>query len=74
MQEQLEPILFVLAVGCALLSITDTVSVRLAFRSVRVPHRLAAITEGEESSECCATRGVVAWRERTSKQLLPRRN
>ena len=31
----------------ALLSITDTVSVLLAFRSVRVPHRLAAIVEGE---------------------------
>ncbi|MFT3770000.1 MAG: sodium:proton antiporter [Minicystis sp.] len=31
----------------AMLSITDTVSVLLAFRSVRVPHRLAAIMEGE---------------------------
>jgi CPA1 family monovalent cation:H+ antiporter len=31
----------------ALLAITDTVSVLLAFRSVRVPHRLAAIMEGE---------------------------
>jgi CPA1 family monovalent cation:H+ antiporter len=31
----------------ALLSITDTVSVLLAFRSVRVPRRLAAIMEGE---------------------------
>src|SRR6185295_4574575 len=31
----------------AILSITDTVSVLLAFRSVRVPHRLAAIMEGE---------------------------
>jgi CPA1 family monovalent cation:H+ antiporter len=31
----------------ALLSITDTVSVLLAFRSVRVPQRLAAIMEGE---------------------------
>ena len=31
----------------ALLSITDTVSVLLAFRSIRVPHRLAAIMEGE---------------------------
>jgi CPA1 family monovalent cation:H+ antiporter len=31
----------------ALLSITDTVSVLLAFRSERVPHRLAAIMEGE---------------------------
>ena len=31
----------------ALLSITDTVSVLLAFRSARVPHRLAAIMEGE---------------------------
>ncbi len=31
----------------SLLSITDTVSVVLAFRSVRVPHRLAAIMEGE---------------------------
>jgi CPA1 family monovalent cation:H+ antiporter len=31
----------------ALLSITDTVSVLLAFRSVRVPSRLAAIMEGE---------------------------
>jgi CPA1 family monovalent cation:H+ antiporter len=31
----------------ALLSITDTVSVLLAFRSVRVPHRLASIMEGE---------------------------
>jgi len=31
----------------ALLSITDTVSVLIAFRSVRVPHRLAAIMEGE---------------------------
>jgi CPA1 family monovalent cation:H+ antiporter len=31
----------------AVLSITDTVSVLLAFRSVRVPHRLAAVMEGE---------------------------
>jgi CPA1 family monovalent cation:H+ antiporter len=31
----------------ALLSITDTVSVLVAFRSVRVPRRLAAIMEGE---------------------------
>jgi CPA1 family monovalent cation:H+ antiporter len=31
----------------ALLAITDTVSVLLAFRGVRVPHRLAAIMEGE---------------------------
>jgi CPA1 family monovalent cation:H+ antiporter len=31
----------------ALLSITDTVSVLLAFRSIRVPHRLSAIMEGE---------------------------
>ena len=31
----------------AVLAITDTVSVLLAFRSVRVPHRLAAIMEGE---------------------------
>lgn len=31
----------------ALLAITDTVSVLLAFRTVRVPHRLAAIMEGE---------------------------
>lgn len=31
----------------ALLAVTDTVSVLLAFRSVRVPHRLAAIMEGE---------------------------
>lgn len=31
----------------ALLSITDTVSVLLAFRSTRVPHHLAAIMEGE---------------------------
>lgn len=31
----------------ALLSITDTVSVLLAFRSTRVPHTLAAIMEGE---------------------------
>jgi len=31
----------------ALLSITDTVSVLLAFRSIRVPHRLASIMEGE---------------------------
>lgn len=31
----------------ALLAITDTVSVLLAFRSARVPHRLAAIMEGE---------------------------
>lgn len=31
----------------SLLSITDTVSVLLAFRSTRVPHRLAAIMEGE---------------------------
>ena len=30
-----------------MLAITDTVSVLLAFRSVRVPHRLAAIMEGE---------------------------
>ena len=31
----------------ALLAITDTVSVLVAFRSTRVPHRLAAIMEGE---------------------------
>ncbi len=31
----------------AVLAITDTVSVLLAFRSVHVPHRLAAIMEGE---------------------------
>jgi monovalent cation:H+ antiporter, CPA1 family len=31
----------------ALLAITDTVSVLLAFRSVRVPHRLQSIMEGE---------------------------
>lgn len=31
----------------ALLAITDTVSVLLAFRAVRVPHRLATIMEGE---------------------------
>ncbi|MBZ0119624.1 MAG: cation:proton antiporter, partial [Sandaracinaceae bacterium] len=31
----------------AILSITDTVSVLLAFRAVKVPHRLAAIMEGE---------------------------
>jgi len=31
----------------AILAITDTVSVLLAFRGVRVPHRLAAIMEGE---------------------------
>jgi len=31
----------------AVLAITDTVSVLIAFRSVRVPHRLAAIMEGE---------------------------
>ncbi|HET9956896.1 MAG TPA: sodium:proton antiporter [Polyangiaceae bacterium] len=31
----------------AVLSITDTISVVLAFRSVRVPHRLHAIMEGE---------------------------
>jgi CPA1 family monovalent cation:H+ antiporter len=31
----------------AVLAITDTVSVLLAFRSVRVPHKLAAIMEGE---------------------------
>ena len=31
----------------SVLAITDTVSVLLAFRSVRVPHRLAAIMEGE---------------------------
>ncbi len=31
----------------AVLAITDTVSVLLAFRSVRVPHRLVAIMEGE---------------------------
>ena len=31
----------------AILAITDTVSVLLAFRSARVPHRLAAIMEGE---------------------------
>jgi CPA1 family monovalent cation:H+ antiporter len=31
----------------AILAITDTVSVLLAFRSIRVPHRLAAIMEGE---------------------------
>ena len=32
----------------AVLAITDTVSVLLAFRSVRVPHRLAAIMEGRK--------------------------
>jgi CPA1 family monovalent cation:H+ antiporter len=31
----------------AVLAITDTVSVLLAFRSTRVPHRLAAVMEGE---------------------------
>jgi len=31
----------------AILAITDTVSVLLAFRSVQVPHRLAAMMEGE---------------------------
>ena len=31
----------------AILAITDTVSVLIAFRGVRVPHRLAAIMEGE---------------------------
>lgn len=31
----------------ALLAITDTVSVLLAFRSTKVPHRLAAVMEGE---------------------------
>ncbi|MGZ3451827.1 MAG: cation:proton antiporter [Polyangiales bacterium] len=31
----------------SVLAITDTVSVLIAFRSVRVPHRLAAIMEGE---------------------------
>ena len=31
----------------AVLAITDTVSVLIAFRSVRVPHKLAAIMEGE---------------------------
>lgn len=31
----------------ALLAITDTVSVLVAFRAVKVPHRLAAIMEGE---------------------------
>ena len=31
----------------AVLAITDTVSVLLAFRAVRIPHRLAAIMEGE---------------------------
>lgn len=40
------PLAVALLMG-ALLAITDTVSVVLAFRSVRVPHRLAAIMEGE---------------------------
>ncbi|NUP11828.1 MAG: sodium:proton antiporter [Polyangiaceae bacterium] len=40
------PFIVALLLG-ALLAITDTVSVLLAFRSVRVPHRLAAIMEGE---------------------------
>lgn len=40
------PFVVALLLG-ALLSITDTVSVLVAFRSVRVPHRLAAIMEGE---------------------------
>jgi CPA1 family monovalent cation:H+ antiporter len=40
------PIAIALLLG-AILAITDTVSVLLAFRSVRVPHRLAAIMEGE---------------------------
>jgi CPA1 family monovalent cation:H+ antiporter len=40
------PISIALLLG-AILAITDTVSVLLAFRSVRVPHRLAAIMEGE---------------------------
>ncbi len=40
------PVSVALLLG-ALLSIPDTVSVLLAFRSVRVPHRLAAIMEGE---------------------------
>jgi CPA1 family monovalent cation:H+ antiporter len=40
------PFVVALLLG-ALLAITDTVSVLVAFRSVRVPHRLAAIMEGE---------------------------
>jgi CPA1 family monovalent cation:H+ antiporter len=40
------PFLVALVLG-ALLAITDTVSVLLAFRAVRVPRRLAAIMEGE---------------------------
>lgn len=40
------PITIALLLG-AILAITDTVSVLLAFRSARVPHRLAAIMEGE---------------------------
>ncbi|MFO0548824.1 MAG: sodium:proton antiporter [Polyangiaceae bacterium] len=40
------PIFVALLLG-ALLAITDTVSVLVAFRAVRVPHRLAAIMEGE---------------------------
>lgn len=40
------PFVVALLLG-ALLSITDTVSVLLAFRSLRVPHRLASIMEGE---------------------------
>jgi CPA1 family monovalent cation:H+ antiporter len=40
------PLSIALLLG-AILAITDTVSVLLAFRSVRVPHRLAAIMEGE---------------------------
>src|SRR6185295_14362716 len=40
------PFVVALLLG-ALLSITDTVSVLVAFRSVRVPQRLAAIMEGE---------------------------
>jgi monovalent cation:H+ antiporter, CPA1 family len=40
------PFAAALLVG-ALLSITDTVSVLLAFRSARVSHRLAAVMEGE---------------------------
>ena len=40
------PFTIALVLG-AILAITDTVSVLLAFRSVRVPHRLAAIMEGE---------------------------
>jgi len=46
----------------ALLAITDTVSVLLAFRSVRVPHRLAAISAPPRPSGSCWSRSSAASR------------